>query len=402
MATPIDRRSFLKISALTGLATNASMSLADNPKAEVKSYCRLGRTELQIADISFGSSRLRLGQEHLVHQALERGVNYFDTAESYTGGDSEIVLGHALKGKRDQVILATKSFAGANTSRQEIMRELEGSLKRLRTDHVEIYFNHAVNDLSRMQNPEWFEFVEQAKRQGKISWTGVSGHAGNLIDCVDYAVDNDLYDVFLLAHNFGQDPAFYEQFTRSFDFVANQPDLPRVMAKAKKKDMGVIAMKVLRGAKLNNMRPFENGGHTYAQAAFRWVQTQADVDASIISMTSTDLIDELLGASGDKQLADGDMALLEQYARLTNMTYCRHACNGCSGGCPYGVEISDVLRTRMYAVDYGDVDFAKREYGLIATNAAACLSCDGSPCADACSHGIDIARLCGPTHVMLS
>ena len=116
MATPIDRRSFLKISALTGLATNASMSLADNPKAEVKSYRRLGRTELQIADISFGSSRLRLGQEHLVHHALERGVNYFDTAESYTGGDSEIVLGHALKGKRDQVILATKSFAGANTS----------------------------------------------------------------------------------------------------------------------------------------------------------------------------------------------------------------------------------------------------------------------------------------------
>ncbi len=405
MATPIDRRSFLKIGAIAGLSPTANPSLAKTALASgngVKSYRRLGRTGLQISDISFGSSRLRLGQENLVHHALDLGVNYFDTAESYTGGDSEKVLGRALKGRRDQVYIATKTHVGAETSKQKIMADLEASLKRLNTDHVEIFFNHAVNDVARMQNPEWFEFVEAAKRQGKIRWTGISGHAGNLIECVDYAVDNDLYDVLLLAHNFGQDPAFYEQFTRSFDFVANQPDLPRVMAKAKQKDIGVIAMKVLRGAKLNDMKPFEKGGATYAQAAFKWVQTMDSVDASIISMTSTASIDEYLGASGQRTLAKQDMELLEQYARLTNMTYCRHACNDCSGACPYGVEISDVLRTRMYATDYGDVQFAKSEYKNIATNASACLNCDGSPCASACSHGIDIARLCGPTHVMLS
>jgi predicted aldo/keto reductase-like oxidoreductase len=392
----------LKIGALTGLASGANVALAaTNQTQAVKSYRRLGRTNLEISDISFGASRLRSGEEHLVQHALDRGVNYFDTAESYTGGDSETVLGNALKGKRDQVYIATKAHVGASTSRQEIMRDLEGSLRRLQTDHVEIFFNHAVNDIGRMQNPEWFEFVELARKQGKISWTGISGHAGNLIDCVDYAIDNDLYDVLLLAHNFGQDPAFYEQFTRSFDFVANQPDLPRVMAKAKQKDIGVIAMKVLRGAKLNDMKPFEKGGATYAQAAFKWVQSMSSVDASIISMTSRENIDEFLGASGVRQLADEDMQLLEQYARLTNMTYCRHACNDCSGACPYGVEISDVLRTRMYATDYGDVEFAKSEYQTITTDATACLTCDGSPCANACTHGIDIARLCGPTHVML-
>jgi predicted aldo/keto reductase-like oxidoreductase len=126
-----------------------------------------------------------------------------------------------------------------------------------------------------------------------------------------------------------------------------------------------------------------------------------NVDASIISMTSAESIDEFLGASGQRELTQHDLGLLEQYARLTNMSYCRHACNDCSGACPYGVEISDVLRTRMYAVDYGDVEFAKTEYDMIANNANACLSCDGSPCQDACSHGIDVARLCGPTHVML-
>ncbi|MFT5013840.1 MAG: putative aldo/keto reductase-like oxidoreductase [Patiriisocius sp.] len=404
MTTPIDRRSFLKISALTGLATSGSLSvnaLASDDGKTVKAYRRLGRTNLKISDISFGSSRLRPGEEHLVDHALNRGVNYIDTAESYTGGDSERVIGNALKGKRDQVYLATKAHVGAKTSRRQIMNDLEGSLRRLQTDHVEIFFNHAVNDIARLQNDEWFEFSEQAKKQGKISWTGISGHAGNLINCVDYALDNDLVDVLLVAHNFGQDPAFYEQFTRSFDFVANQPDLPRVMDKAKNLDVGVIAMKVLRGAKLNDMRPFEKDGVTYAQAAFKWVHSLPNVDASIISMTSPADIDEYLGASGQRQLTKVDLELLEQYARLTNMSYCRHACNDCSGACPYGVEISDVLRTRMYATDYGDLEFAKREYNMIASNANACLSCDGSPCQDACSHGIDVARLCGPTHVML-
>jgi hypothetical protein len=357
---------------------------------------------MRISDISFGSSRLKLGEENLVQHALDRGVNYFDTAESYSRHKSEVVLGNALKTKRNQVYIATKMFATASTRKTSMMRTLEDSLRRLQTDHVEILFNHAVNDVSRLRNDEWYEFTEEAKKQGKIQFTGLSGHAGQLVECVDYAVDNDLVDVLLLGHNFGQDPAFYEKFIRSFDMVANQPDLPRVMAKAKKKDVGVVAMKVLRGARLNDMRPFEKGGHTYAQAAFKWALSSPDVDAAIISMTSAADIDEYLGASGQSQISQADYKLLEQYARLTNMTYCRHACNDCVGACPFEVPISDVLRTRMYATDYGDLTFARDEYAQLEKSADACLSCDGKPCQDACTHGINIAQLCGPTHLMLS
>ncbi|MBL4681950.1 MAG: hypothetical protein JKY88_14660 [Pseudomonadales bacterium] len=84
------------------------------------------------------------------------------------------------------------------------------------------------------------------------------------------------------------------------------------------------------------------------------------------------------------------------------MTYCRHACNDCIGACPYNVPISDVLRTRMYATDYNNLKFAKDEYAQLDISADACLTCDGKPCRDACSHGINIAQLCGPTHVMLA
>lgn len=404
---PFSRRSLLRIGALTGMAsglswTKARFAAAGASVTGIKRYVTLGRTGLKISDISFGSSRLRDGEENLVWHALDRGVNYFDTAESYTRGRAEVVLGNALKGKRDRVIIATKMGIGAETSSRRMMNSLEGCLRRLQTDYVDIFMNHAVNNVASLKNPEWFEFVDAAKREGKIRFTGMSGHAGRLVECLDYAIDQDMVDVVLAAHNFGQDPAFYEGFTRSWDLVAVQPDLPRVLAKAKRKNVGVIAMKVLRGARLNDMRPFEQGGATFAQAAFRWVLQNANTDAAIISMTSTQKIDEYVGGSGGLQVTREDVKLLQQYARLTDHSYCRHACNDCEGACPNGVAIADVLRTRMYATDYGDLAFAKEEYRQLGSAASPCLGCDGQPCQNACTHGLPINKLCGPTHLMLA
>ncbi len=104
--------------------------------------------------------------------------------------------------------------------------------------------------------------------------------------CLEYAIERGSVDVILVAHNFGQDPKFFQKFTSTFDFVARQPDLPRVLQQAKAKGVGVVAMKTLMGARLNDMRPFEKGGATFAQAAFRWVLSNPDVDGLIISMTS--------------------------------------------------------------------------------------------------------------------
>ena len=410
-----DRRRFLQTTAVSGAAGLLPMTLTaagsaagstngqtDQSPVSVQRYPALGRTGLAISDISFGSSRLRSGEEHLVHHALDKGVNYFDTAESYTRGQSETVIGRALKGRRDKVILASKQFAGSSTKKADMMHELEASLRRLQTDYIDVYFNHAVNDKSRLQNPEWFDFIELAKRQGKIGFSGISGHAGYLTDVLSYAIEHDLVDVILAAYNFGQDPAFYERITRSFDFVANQPGLPNVLQAAKAKGIGVIAMKTLMGARLNDLRELESQGNTFAQAAFRWTLSNPNVDALIVSMTQESQIDEYLGASGAQQLAVRDLDLLREYAVLNGTSYCKHACNECSSSCPFSVPIADVLRTRMYALDYGDRDFAASEYAMLAGDASPCLSCDGQPCAGACPHGIDIAQLCAPTHRLLA
>ncbi|MCY4344343.1 MAG: aldo/keto reductase [Gammaproteobacteria bacterium] len=402
------RRQFLKAGALgTGAAAmtpalpQAAVRRADAAN-QVRRYVTLGRTGLKMSDISFGSSRLREGEEDLVRYALDKGVNYFDTAEGYTDGQSERVLGNVLRDERERVIIASKTFASASASKERIMGDLEGSLKRLQTDHVDIYFNHAVNDPDRLDNPEWFEFCERAKRQGKIRFTGMSGHAGRLVECLDHAFDQDMVDVVLVSLNFGQDPEFHERFTRGFDLVARHPQLPRALRRAKELDVGVIAMKCLMGARLNDMRPYERDGASFAQAAFRWTLSQPHVDALVISMTSTAKIDEFLGASAGQSLATGDAALLRRYAALNGASHCRQGCSDCVGACPFDVPIADVLRTRMYATDYQDLDFARREYAQLEVNASACLGCSGAPCQDACSHGLAIAELCAPTHRMLA
>ena len=403
----IGRREFLKRGVLAGVGVSilplaGAASASVQAAAHVRRYSTLGRTGLKISDISFGASRLTAGNEDLVRHAFDCGVNYFDSAETYTGGESETTIGNALKGKRDKVFLTSKIITRADDSRGSMMTALEGSLRRLQTDHVDVYFNHAVNDPARLKNPEWYEFVSQARSQGKLRFTGMSGHAGNLAECLDYAIDSGHCDAVLCAHNFGQDPRFFQRFTRNFDMIAIQPELPRLMEKAKRHGVGVVVMKTLMGARLNDMRPYESGGATFSQAAFRWVLSNPNVDALIVSMTSRPLIDEYLGASGARATAAQDLPLLNRYASLNGDSQCRPACNECANACPYGVPIADVMRTRMYARDYRDIRLARSEYAMLSGNAAACLSCDAKPCAGACPHGIATEVLLAPTHRMLA
>jgi predicted aldo/keto reductase-like oxidoreductase len=394
----IDRREFLFRSAALGAAPLAATLAVDAANAavpaapQVRRKVALGRTGLLIPDIGFGASRLS-GDVALVQHALARGITYYDTAESYAGSESESTLGRALAGRRDEVVLATKTHGGSSTSRAQLMESLDASLRRLRTDRVEIFFNHAVNDTARLRNQEWFEFASRAKQAGKIRFTGISGHGGNLVECLDRAVAEKLVDVLLVAFNFGQDPAFYERFTGSFDFIATQPELPRVLKKAKAGGIGIVAMKTLRGARLNDMRPYETGGATFAQAALRWTLANPNVDSLVVTMKSREQIDEYLGASGWTRPAEGDAALLLAYERLNRARVCQPGCGACAGACPAGVPIADVLRARMYAVDYGDTALARAAWAELGAGAAACAGCAAQPCLGACPNGIPIAAL---------
>jgi predicted aldo/keto reductase-like oxidoreductase len=278
---------------------------------------------------------------------------------------------------RNQVIAATKTEAGASDTRRDMMKALEGSLRRLRTGRTDVYFNHAVDDVARMQNPEWREFTDLAKRRGKIRFRGMSGHGEELVKCIDYAVDNDLVDVVLAAYSFAQDPKFADRLRHTVHWAAIQPKIPRALQKAEQKDVGVLAMKTLMGGRMNDLRPFERPGGTFSQAALRWVLSTPHVDALLISMTAREEIDEFLGASGSTKLSSRDLDLLAAYAEARVGNYCLPGCAACAESRP--VPIAEVLRTRVYAVDYRDMILARDEYAMLAVKAGACLSCSGQP-----------------------
>ena len=397
----VDRRDFLQAGAALAASLSGVAGAQQGKSAtRVRRYVELGRTGLKVSDISFGSASS--SDAAVVRYAYERGVNYFDTAESYRGGFAEEAIGEALEGKRDKVVLSSKTKAEAGDKRADMMRALEGSLKRLGTDHLDIYFNHAVNEVERMKNQEWWEFTDLAKRQGKIRFRGMSGHGSHLPECLNYAIDNGLVDVVLTAYNFAQDPSFYDRLRHTFHWAAIQTDLPPVLKKAKQKGIGVLAMKTLMGARLNDMRPYERPGSTFSNAAFRWVLAGGYADALLVSMTSTLEIDEYLGASGDPKLASGDVDLLERYALLQSGRYCQSGCSACEGSCPAGVPIAEVLRTRMYDVDYRRPQLAREEYAQLNAPATACLRCAHQSCRAACPAGIPIATFARDAAVRLA
>ena len=142
----IDRRQLLGLGTALAVAPLALPAAAAAPP-QIRRQVRLGRTGLEVSDIGFGSASS--SDPDLVRHALERGVTFFDTAESYRFGWAEEALGEALQGVRDRVVLSSKTKAGASDTRAEMMAALEGSLRRLRTDYLDVYFNHAVNDVRR-------------------------------------------------------------------------------------------------------------------------------------------------------------------------------------------------------------------------------------------------------------
>ncbi len=160
-------------------------------------FRRLGRSGFKVPVLSFGTGTFGGGNEffqawgstdvdearRLVDICLEAGVNMFDTADGYSNGMSEEILGKAVANRRDQVILATKAFyptsPGQNdvgTSRYHLIKACEASLRRLGTDHIDLYQLHGFDALSPAD--ETLSALEELVRSGKVIYIGCSNYSG--------------------------------------------------------------------------------------------------------------------------------------------------------------------------------------------------------------------------------
>jgi aryl-alcohol dehydrogenase-like predicted oxidoreductase len=152
-------------------------------------YRKLGNTGLIVSEVALGTMQFggkmnmgNLGQEdttRMVKVALDRGINFIDTADVYSLGESETLIGNALKGIRLEIVLATKvrlpmseNFNRSGATRVNIMREIEGSLRRLQTDYIDLYQVHGWDSNTPLE--ETVRTLDDLVRQGKVRYIGLS------------------------------------------------------------------------------------------------------------------------------------------------------------------------------------------------------------------------------------
>jgi len=359
----MNRRDFLRSSAAGAAAVATGTVAGETPNSLA---CRtLGRTGLKLNVIGIGA--LLVSEAAVFQAAFDRGVNYVDTARGYMDGRNEAIVGEALKGYRDQVLVGTKLFP--NTP--ETMRaDIDKSLAALEVDCVDVLHLHKLDAAGQVTNEEYRTVMAEAKQQGKTRFLAVSTHR-NEVEVINAVIDDpdQLYDAVLVVYNF-----------------KSRPEIDDAIARAAKAGLGVIAMKTQAGG----YETGELGDVSPHQAALKWVLQNEHVTAAVPSMVNLAQLKENLAVMG-MPLTRTDVAVLKRYGDAIGPYYC-HRCGACAETCPKGVAIPTINRSLMYAEGYRSLGLARATYRELppGASAAACGSC--AECTARCVHGIDISE----------
>ena len=374
------RRNFIATGLALPVAGLASASLPSIPapaapaaaqQGSALSYRTLGKTGLKITSVGFGC--MITSDQSVVEKGLDLGINYFDTARSYQQGNNERMVGAALKSKRKNIILATKTGAA---NKQGALDHLDTSLKELQTDYVDIWHLHGKSNISQVSD-DLIDAQQTAKKAGKIRFAGVSTHS-NQATLIPAVVQKGMHDVILVAYNFSM-----------------APDLTEAINAARKAGVGIVGMKVMaggargggRGATAQPATPKAPGA---VLAALKWVLSNPNVDTTIPSMTDMDQLEENLKAMS-QPLSDSDKKLLTARLELIGPLYCR-GCGSCEGTCAKGLPVPEVLRYVMYAEDYGQFALGREHFQQLPAELAAVRCGDCPTCTVNCPNGVRVTK----------
>jgi len=322
-------------------------------------YRRLARTGLMISEISLGGSPVP--PEEVFREAIEMGVNYVDTSSNYSGGNSERLIGRVIKGRRDKFYVCTKFRPGRRKNfkdtKESLIREAEGSLRRLNTDYIDILSAHGAPNPDILANEEVLAAFEQLKKDGKIRFTGVSCHKDPVWVLSD-AIQSGNYDMITVAYNAYSGTQIEKD--KVYDDYLKSSGIEKVIALARENDVGVIAMKTMAGGDRQRLTAFKTEGVSLPQAKLKWVLQNDTVTAVITEMLNFDILEENLAVSNTKMNSE-EKRVLAEYIETTSKDYCR-MCGTCLRNCSSKIAIPDILRYETYYQGYGKVSLAKTKY----------------------------------------
>ena len=388
----MDRRKFLKVGAASVaagyLTSTLSETRTEKESAGQVAKRRLGRTDLHVSIVGFSGCRLidragpPLSQEtadRMVAKALEYGINLVDTAYAYGRGHNENTLRKALGARRKEVIIFSRlPYGFAPRGRKSVTEAIEGSLKRLGTDHIELcgFHGKALSEQTaeRFIQDELPEYVK-AKREGKIGYIGASGHlcTTGVLSLLKTG-EMDVIEV----------PV--SPVRREF--------LEMVIPVAKKMGVGVISMKALTGytgdlgcfAKPSaELMPIFGRSPEEFYRRVLWFSLAQDVSSVLVGTQSVQEVEASAKAAlAYRGLSEDEKKAMRFGAEKEAKDFCR-VCNVCLP-CPEGIDVPGVLRLEINARLYGLEKWAKLEYRRRKFNASACTKC--GRCTERCPYGV--------------
>lgn len=368
-------------------------------------YRKIPKNGDELSILGFGCMRLPANDDGSIDEArsiaqiryaIDRGVNYLDSAWPYHGGASEPLLGRALQdGYRDKVRVATKLPTWMIHNRGDMDYYLDRQLEKLQTDHIDYYLCHALNGESwdMLKTLGVADFLETAKADGRIGNAGFSFHglAGDFTRIID------------------EHPWVFCQIQFNFLDQENQAGLAGLRYAAAK-DIGVIIMEPLRGGNIGlPVAPpaveeiWDKAEHkrTPVEWALRWVWNHPEVTSVLSGMNEEAHIDENLAIAGEalpNSLTEGELGLVDEAARK----YCELMKVGCTGcgycmPCPEGVRIPVIFEVYNKMHMFGDEKGAKISYALRLSGeltgdapgfASQCVEC--GECMEKCPQELEI------------
>lgn len=378
-------------------------------------YRQFGKLDFQVSALGFGAMRLPVKEgkidepeaANMLHYAIDHGVNYVDTAYFYHNGESEVVLGNALRdGYRQRVKLATKLPSWAVTQPADFDTYLNEQLRRLQTDHIDCYLLHSLNRKfwENVTNHHVFEWAEKAIADGRIRHLGFSFH--------------DEYPMFEEIVN-AYDWAFC-QIQYNYMDIERQAGV-KGLKLAASKGLAVVVMEPLLGGKLVNPPPpiqslWETAEHRRSAVdwALQWLWNQPEVSLVLSGASTMAQIAENIACaerSGINILTADELAIVEQvrekYQGLSPIP-CT-TCGYCLP-CPQNVNIPRNFDLYNSGVMYDSPEIARGGYNWMEQayklgidshdqRASHCVQCQ--VCEEKCPQRIPISQWMPVVHEVL-
>lgn len=327
-------------------------------------YMRLGKTGLMVSRVGLGGIPLTRPEfddaAALVRYALDRGINFIDTAFGYS--DSEDRIGKGIEGRRGEVILATKTPA---IKKPDALQHLDTSLRRLGTDYLDIWQLHGVSSEEGLReqvlaDDSAYQAALDARAAGKVRHIGVSSHN---VDVAVKLVETGLFEVIQFPFNFISDEA-----------------TERLVGLCKEMDVGFIGMK-----------PFAGGMIRDAGLTFRWI-LQYDNVLPDPGVEKPEEVDEIVAiVESGKKIDDADWTRIGELRAKHGKRFCRQ-CGYCMPGCPQNVIIPGMLYLqRLYELWPPERFFSWRLVTASVERAETCVKCGA--CEPKCPYGLPIREM---------